>query len=69
MAWRSRFPLHAEILALLLAGFERREIVHSFVNRHLYEDSRVYAGITTLPARIAEELRLMQGQAEEGETS
>jgi hypothetical protein len=55
-AWRMRFPLHAHILRLFLAGKTRREIVHHFVQQGLYEDSRVYACINDLPERIAVEL-------------
>ncbi|HEY0738718.1 MAG TPA: hypothetical protein VGD69_27615 [Herpetosiphonaceae bacterium] len=59
-AWRDRFPLHAAVLQLFLDGANRREIVHFFVSRELYEDSRIYACIKRLPERIAQELRLAQ---------
>ncbi|HEY0768790.1 MAG TPA: hypothetical protein VGD31_00465 [Sphingobacteriaceae bacterium] len=62
--WRARFPLYAEILEQFLAGWERREIVHSFVSRDLYEDSRIYACIRKLPERIAQELRLPQASSD-----
>lgn len=61
-AWRIRFPLYAEVLRLFLAGWERREIVHFFVSRDLYEDSRIYACIKRLPEHIAQELRLTQAR-------
>lgn len=64
-AWRTQRPLYAEILWQFLDGSERREIVSYFVSRHLYEDSRVYAGIKHLPERIARELQIAQGGAED----
>ena len=63
-AWRTRFPLYAEILVLFLNGANRREIVHFFVSRQLYEDSRIYACIKRLPERIAQELRLPQSASD-----
>jgi hypothetical protein len=63
--WQTRFPLHAVILRLLLDGLERREIVAAIVDRRLYEDSRVYAGINELPQRLAQELRTRQADEED----
>lgn len=57
--WRERLPLHSEILQRFLEGWERREIVASFVARDLYDDSRVYFCIKELPERLVTELRLM----------
>jgi hypothetical protein len=64
-AWRTRYPLHGEILWMFLDGWERRAIVSYFVSRGLYEDSRVYFCITELPKRIARELRLAHGRTED----
>ncbi|HEX6287928.1 MAG TPA: hypothetical protein VFZ66_02000 [Herpetosiphonaceae bacterium] len=58
--WQTRFPLHSEILRRFLHGWERREIVQHFVERRLYEDSRVYACINELPERISAHLNRQQ---------
>jgi hypothetical protein len=55
--WQSHYPLHGEILRHFLEGRERREIVRYFVERGLYEDSRIYACIKDLPRRLSEQLR------------
>jgi hypothetical protein len=59
-AWQQRYSLHSEILRKFLAGWERREIVHSIVNQGLYEDSRIYHCVKELPGRIAAYLRQEQ---------
>jgi hypothetical protein len=56
--WQTRYPLHGAILDLFLGGYERKEIVKSFVEQDLYEDSRVYACIKELPQRLAAQLRI-----------
>jgi hypothetical protein len=58
--WQTRYVLHGEILRKFLNGWERRRIVRYFVDRGLYEDSRVYQCIKELPRRIAEQLRREQ---------
>jgi len=58
--WQTRYPLHGAILDLFLGGYERREIVKSFVEQDLYEDSRIYACIKELPQRLATYLRIEQ---------
>jgi hypothetical protein len=52
-------------LEQFLAGWERREIVRSFVSRHLYEDSRIYRCIKRLPKHIAQALRMAQARDED----
>ncbi|HEX6288225.1 MAG TPA: hypothetical protein VFZ66_03500 [Herpetosiphonaceae bacterium] len=64
-SWRVRAPLHAEVLTLFLQGWERRAIVRSYVDRGLYEDTRIYIVINELPQRIAAELRLAQAREED----
>ena len=58
--WDKRYALHGEILRKFLDGWERRRIVRYYVERGLYEDSRVYHCIKELPRRIAEQLRREQ---------
>jgi hypothetical protein len=63
--WQARYPLHGEILRLFLDGWERREIVRHFVDRRLYEDSRIYHCIKELPRRICDQLRRDQATRHE----
>ncbi|HEY0735012.1 MAG TPA: hypothetical protein VGD69_08915 [Herpetosiphonaceae bacterium] len=63
--WQTRYPLHSQILRLFLDGWERREIVHHFVERRLYEDSRIYHCIKELPRRICDQLRRDQATRHE----
>ncbi|MBV9787468.1 MAG: hypothetical protein JOZ51_04810 [Chloroflexi bacterium] len=63
--WQTRYPLHGEILRLFLDGWERREIVRYFVDRGLYEDSRIYHCIKELPRRICDQLRRDQAMRHE----
>ena len=58
--WQTRYPLRGAILDLFLGGYERKEIVKSFVEQDLYEDSRIYACIKELPQRLAVQLRVEQ---------
>jgi hypothetical protein len=58
--WQQRHPLHSEILQQFLEGWQRREIVRHFVERGLYEDSRIYQCIHELPRRISEYLHQEQ---------
>jgi hypothetical protein len=65
--WQTRYPLYGAILDLFLAGYERKEIVKSFVEQGLYEDSRIYVCIKELPQRLAAQLRIEQSLMDEVE--
>lgn len=53
-----QYPLHSEILGKFLDGWQRKEIVRNFVERGLYEDTRIYACIKELPQRVSDILRV-----------
>jgi CheY-like chemotaxis protein len=63
--WQTRYPLHSAILRKFLEGWERREIVRYFVDRGLYEDSRIYYCIKDLPRRICDQFRREQAAQQE----
>lgn len=52
------YPIHSEILEKFLAGWQRKTIIRHFVNRGLYEDTRIYTCIKELPQRISDILKV-----------
>lgn len=61
---RERSPLHAEVLARFLDGWERRAIVHALVASSCAEHTQVDRAINELPQRLAAELRMQQAREE-----
>jgi hypothetical protein len=53
-----QYPVHSKILRKFLDGWQRKAIVRHFVERGLYEDTRIYACIKELPHRVSNMLKV-----------